>query len=172
MPIKAINIPAALLDKLNQHQGDNFSAKVCELLAQSLSVDYSPSKRGGRRVPRNLTAAEVSRAQVTPEQSFTMPAILTVKEKRFTRDVSASEGASRTMPLKSTGAQHAAPVNSQSTLAGQGYPYAEIFKANNRYTGKLAKSPDNPRPNCRYENVGHMTLADFEKACGRPATME
>ncbi len=174
MPPITVNIPNNVLEALNQRKGDNLSAFVAELLAKGLGVDYTPAKQGGQRVPKALTAEQIAQIKVLPptlsketkaKEPIVLPAALGVGKKRFVRNPQPT-------------VQHAKPVKrpygfAQSTLAAQGYPYAEIFKANNRYTGKLFKGdPALPRADCRYEYVGSMTLADFEKACGRKATFE
>lgn len=149
MKTTTIRLPDGLHNALLA-RGKNLNAVICSLLAESLGVDYTPSKRGGRRIPKALTAEQIAQIEIIPTP--TMPAVLEVKKKTFVRTVVSPTA---------------------GTLAALGYPCAEIFKANNRFTSKLFKAmPEYSRTGCRYEDVGSMTLAEFEKVCGRPATFE
>lgn len=182
-----IRLPDSVYDAL-QARSESINTSICVLLAESLGIDYTPPSRGGRRLPRELTTDELNQVKRLMQQG---KHLLSVdddgKPLLF-------EGASPTLPepiireatvhglppalpsvksLMTPARATLPPLSPHNTLSAEGYPFAEVFKANNRYTGKLLKAPpEQARAGCRYENIGNTTLAEFEKVCGRPATFE
>ena len=152
MALITISIPDHLLELVNQQRGKTLSAKVCAALAESLGTEYEPPKRGGRRIPRDITAEEF--AQVKGQGiALSKPAV--------TPHV--RQAAKPTAPKQSTEAQDDAPLKlNMETLAQQGYPYAEMV--NGAFTGRLSK---NANEGLTY--VGKMTLAEFQRRSGKRA---
>lgn len=138
MKTAIIRLPDGLHNALSA-RGKNLNAVICSLLAESLGVDYTPPKRGGRRIPK-LTAEELARAN---EQTQPLPAV------------------QPTAPLPTAPSLDALRLNLE-TLAQQGYPYAETTNGN--FTGKLSAVAL-----AGYTYVGKMTLAEFQRRAGKRA---
>lgn len=138
-----LRLPDDIHDALSNRAG-SINANVCKLLAESLHIDYVPPKRGGRRIPRNLTAAEIATAQVIPEQAPITP------EKRI-------------RPQSTLQPDLYQP---DKLLAETGVHYAQI-KPGGRFTGKVSSKESVPKiagqihPQWIY--VGDLTQAEFRK---------
>lgn len=151
MKTTTIRLPDGLHNALLA-RGKNLNAVICSLLAESLGVDYTPSKRGGRRIPRDITSEEIALIQ---GQGIALSKPAVTPHVR--------QAAKPTAPKQSTEAQDDAPLKlNMETLAQQGYPYAEMV--NGAFTGRLSK---NANEGLTY--VGKMTLAEFQRRAGKRA---
>lgn len=146
-----LRIPDDIHAALKQRKG-SVNANVCQLLATSLGIDYTPPKKGGWRIPKSLSPEQAEllqrHVQEQPQQI--------VKKKSFVRTVE---------PTQPTGAQHATPLQPNVKLKEQGYPYAE--GVNGVFTGKLLKEYI-----AGSANVGEMTLVEFQRRAGKKAYID
>lgn len=148
MKATIIRLPDGLHNALSA-RGKNLNTVICSLLAESLGVDYTPPKRGGRRIPHDITSEEFAQiqGQCVPSPK---PAVTPQAPKP-------------TAPRQSTEAQSVTPLKlNMETLAQQGYPYAETV--NGSFTGRLSATAL-----AGYTFVGKMTLAEFQRRAGKRA---
>lgn len=148
-----LRIPDDIHAALKQRKG-SVNANVCELLAASLDIAYTPTKRGGQRIPKALTAEQIAKIEIiptplSPRAAPTISAVLEVKKKPFVRTVE------QTPPT----------LQPNVKLKEQGYPYAQIH--NGTFTGRLVKHQI-------YDSVdvGEMTLVEFQRRAGKKAYIE
>lgn len=148
MKTTIIRLPDGLHNALSA-RGKNLNTVICSLLAESLGVDYTPPKRGGRRIPRDITSEEIALIQ---GQGVPSP-----------KPAATPQPAKPPAPKQSTGAQDDVPLKlNMETLAQQGYPYAET--TNGAFTGRLSAVAL-----AGYTYVGKMTLAEFQRRAGKRA---
>lgn len=161
-----IRIPKEILDKLDKAE-ESLNTAICQILAAHAGVEYVPPKRGGRRLPKELTPEE---AQAIANQIAAMgfrpmnPDQIISSEEAWV-NTHLPDG-TPVNPPKTTGAQHATPLKlNMETLAQQGYPYAE--QENGLFTGKLSHKALGG-----YTYVGKMTLGEFQRRAGKKAFTE
>jgi NifB/MoaA-like Fe-S oxidoreductase len=153
-----LRVPKEILDKLDT-SADSVNTAICKVLAAHAGLEYEVPKRGGRRIPSDLT----------PEEIKTIVAELNKPDfKHLEERLKAAKPTLADLELEKY-AKHKATQptlkNNMESLAQQGYPYAE--QENGQFTGKLATTAGYNRV-----FVGTMTLAEFQRRAGKKAFIE
>lgn len=162
MALITISIPDHLLELVNQQRGKTLSAKVCAALAESLGTEYEPPKRGGRRIPRDITAEEF--AQVKGQSADTTQPSKPPAPKPAVTPPAPKQPIAPPAPLKEKAATPHA--THKQTMAERGEHYAQI-RPGGHFTGRTVAKDDVPqiagRVNPQWVFVGDMLYEDFEK---------